>query len=87
MPKLTKIQIAALALIEANPGQVVAIERGLKDFLTINGNAENKMRSLGLIEKVEHSTRTSNHFSTPYEYTVYTWALTEAGRKALRAAA
>lgn len=88
MPKLTATQLAALALIEGNPDLVEAITRIAKGTKRINGNAENKLRQLGLIEK-----STTFRVLGTYVYSgqevqsiAYFWQLTQAGRDALRAA-
>lgn len=83
MPKLTDTQTDALHLIANNPNKVVAVERGLPGYLTINGNCENKLRRTGLIEKTPVETRWNTRYPEPTQYTVYAWQLTDAGRAAI----
>jgi hypothetical protein len=75
--KLTAKQTEALQLVAT--GNVIAIVRGIEGFETINGNTENKLRALKLIEKKAAGTRARNGFTIE----ISTWALTEAGKAAL----
>jgi hypothetical protein len=77
--KLTAKQTEALQLVAT--GNVIAIVRGIEGFETINGNTENKLRALKLIEKKAAGTRVRNGFTIE----ISTWALTEAGKAALGA--
>ncbi len=80
--KLTKAQEAALRKIRDNPGKVVAMQRGLKGWLTINGNTENKLSSLGLIRPTPSGT-TRKSPTGRWEWEIEVWDLTDAGREAL----
>lgn len=72
--KLTKTQAAALKTIAENPGRVIAWNRTQADFIRINGNTENKLFQLGLIEAVSVGERTYQG----HTFELKVWKLTEA---------
>jgi len=77
--KLTANQTAALTTVAQNPGQVVAFNRTVKDMIRINGNTENGLARLGLIETVAVGERTYQG----HAFTLRAWKLTAAGKAAL----
>lgn len=77
--KATPAQLTALRVIADNPGKVIAMVRGNREFLTINGNVENKLSSLGMIQARHAGTTVTN--GKTHELKV--WELTESGSDAL----
>jgi hypothetical protein len=75
---LTTAQTNALQTVADNTN-VIAITRGIAGYITINGNTENKLQALGLIEK--HAVGTMARLGG--EITISVWVLTAAGRTAL----
>ena len=76
---VTPAQATALRTIADNPGKVIAMVRGNRDFLTINGNTENKLRSLEMIRMRDAGTTVTNGKT----HALKVWELTEAGAAAL----
>jgi hypothetical protein len=75
----TSAQLTALRVIADNPGKVIAMVRGNREFLTINGNVENKLSSLGMI-RARHAGTTVTNGKT---HELKVWELTESGSDAL----
>uniref|UniRef100_A0AAU7GZC0 Helix-turn-helix DNA binding domain protein n=1 Tax=Streptomyces phage Geonosis TaxID=3158856 RepID=A0AAU7GZC0_9CAUD len=78
-PEATPAQLTALRVIADNPGKVIAMVRGNREFLTINGNVENKLSSLGMI-RARHAGTTVTNGKT---HELKVWELTESGSDAL----